>query len=135
MLHKLSFWKTFHALESVMNIAEQRHNLIASNISNLDTPRYKAKEIDFKSTLANALEYDYGVRLIKTNSSHFDLDGNAEHGVEPYEDKSKWNGYNWVNIDREMTKLMENNLRYRTATEILLKKIAILKEVIREGGQ
>jgi flagellar basal body rod protein FlgB len=32
-----------------------------------------------------------------------------------------------------MRKLIENNLQYRTATEILLRKIAIMKEVIRGG--
>jgi flagellar basal body rod protein FlgB len=40
-----------------------------------------------------------------------------------------------VNIDREMTKLTENDLMYRTATEALLRKITLLKEVIREGGR
>ena len=33
-----------------------------------------------------------------------------------------------------MTKIIENNFRYNTAAEILLRKIAKLKEVIREGG-
>jgi flagellar basal body rod protein FlgB len=53
--------------------------------------------------------------------------------AEPFEDEGEWNGYNWINIDREMTKLIENNLQYRTATEVLLRKIAIMKEVIRGG--
>ena len=42
---------------------------------------------------------------------------------------------NWINIDKEMTKLVENNLRYRSAAEILLRKINLLKEVIKEGGR
>ena len=140
MLHKLSLKKTFHALESAMNIAEKRHKLIASNISNLDTPHYKAKEIDFKHTWAKALESDHGIRLRRTNSGHFDLGDNGDHGFEPYEEKSKWNGYNWVHIDREMTKLMENNLRYRTATEVLLKKqkaifLSVWSKIKGQGGE
>jgi flagellar basal body rod protein FlgB len=55
--------------------------------------------------------------------------------IEPYEEQGEWNGYNWANIDSEMTKLTENNLVYRTAVEALLRKMSLLKEVIREGGR
>ena len=56
-------------------------------------------------------------------------------GIETFEEKGEWNGYNWVNIDKEMTKLTENNLIYREAVETLLRKIALIKEVIKEGGR
>jgi len=54
---------------------------------------------------------------------------------EIFEEEGVWNGYNWVNVDRVVTKMTENNLIYRTATEALLRKIALMKEVIREGGR
>jgi flagellar basal-body rod protein FlgB len=133
MPEKLSFKKTFHALENALNITQQRHKVIAGNISNLDTPNYKAKEIDFKSALTRALESDHQMNLVRTNPGHIDLKRNSAPGVEPFEDESEWNGFNWVDIDREMLKLTENNLIYRTTTETLLRKIAILKEVIRGG--
>jgi len=131
----LSFRKTFRALESAINISQKRHSLIASNISNLDTPSYKAKDIDFKGALAQALESKHEIYLAKTDPGHMDLNKNSANRVEPFEEKGNWNGFNWVDIDKEMTKMIENNLRYRTATETLLRKIAILKEVIREGGR
>lgn len=135
MPDKLSFKKTFLALERAIGIAQQRHTHIASNISNLDTPNYRAKDIDFRSALAQALESDHKVHLIRTNPGHIGLPMNSTHKVEPFEEKDEWNGFNWVNIDREMTKLMENNLSYRTAIQILSGKINKLKEVIREGGR
>jgi flagellar basal body rod protein FlgB len=55
--------------------------------------------------------------------------------VEPFEQEGEWNGFNWVEIDKEMTKLTENSLVYRTAIETLLRKLTLLKEVIREGGR
>ena len=130
-----SFRKTFRALEDAINISQQRHTHIASNISNLDTPNYKAKDIDFKGALAQALESNHEIHLAKTDPGHMDLNMNSGGRVEPFEEKGNWNGFNWVDIDKEMTKMIENNLRYRTATETLLRKIAILKEVIREGGR
>lgn len=131
---KLSFGKTFITLENAINVTQQRHQLISSNISNLDTPNHRAKDIDFKTAMARALESDHEVNLIRTHSRHIGPGMNSTYGVETFEQKGEWNGYNWINIDREMTKLIENNLRYRTSVEILLRKIAGLKEVIKEGG-
>ena len=41
MPDKLSFGKTFYALEKAISISQRRNELITSNISNLDTPKYK----------------------------------------------------------------------------------------------
>ena len=131
---KLSFGKTFVSLENAINVSEKRHNLISSNISNLDTPNHKGKDIDFKTAMAQAIESDHTVNLTRTNSRHIGLGLNTTYGVESFEQKGEWNGYNWINIDREMTKLIENNLRYRTSVEILLRKIAGMKDAIKEGG-
>jgi flagellar basal-body rod protein FlgB len=40
-----------------------------------------------------------------------------------------------VNIDTEMMNLMENNIKYRTTTELLLRKMKILHYSIDEGGR
>ncbi len=133
MPEKLSFNRTFRALENAINVAHQRHNLISSNISNLDTPNKKGMDIDFKKAMVRALESEDAMGLSKTHSGHMGPRMDGAQQVEPFEDGGEWNGYNWINIDREMTKLIENNLQYRTATEVLLRKIAIMKEVIRGG--
>jgi flagellar basal-body rod protein FlgB len=135
MPDNLSFAKTFHALERAISIAQQRNTYITSNISNIDTPGYKPKDIDFKRELASALETNRTVDLEKTDPRHISFEDNGRQIVEPDEEEREWNGYNWVNIDKEMTKLSENNLIYRSAVEVLLRKISLLKEVIKEGGQ
>jgi len=132
---KLSFKNTFSALEQAMNIAKQRHSLISGNISNSQTPDYRPKEIDFKTAMARALNSGQKIKTAKTDPRHIDVGTNSISGVEPFEEKGDWNGYNWVNIDREMTKLLENNSRYKMAAEMLLRRVSILKEVIREGGR
>ncbi len=131
----LSFSKVFLALERAIGIAHQRHTLIAGNISNLDTSNYRAKDIDFKTALAQALKSGHETSLVRTNPGHIDLGMNSAYRAEPFVEKGEWNGFNWVDIDKEMTKLIENNLMYRVASETLLRKIAILKEVIRGGGR
>ena len=135
MPDKLSFNKTFRALEHAISITQQRHSLIASNISNLDTPGFRAKDIDFKTAMAKALESGSSLNLVRTDSGHIDPGKSNTHGIEIFEEEDEYNGINRVDIDNEMRKLTENKLMYRTAVETLLRKIAILKEVIREGGR
>jgi flagellar basal-body rod protein FlgB len=135
MPEKLSFGNTFHALEKAIRIAQQRNSYITSNISNIDTPNYKPKDIDFKSELASALETNRTQDLEKTDPRHISINNDGRQIIEPFEEQGDWNGHNWVNVDKEMTKLTENNLTYRSAVEVLLRKISLLKEIIKEGGQ
>ena len=135
MPDKLSFGKTFYALEKAIGLAQQRNAVITSNISNLETPGYKPKDINFKSELDRAIETNHKTDLARTDPRHISMQMNGEQIVEPYEEQGEWNGYNWADIDSEMTKLTENNLVYRTAVEALLRKMNLLKEVIREGGR
>ena len=88
-----------------------------------------------KKELASALETTQTIDLEKTDPRHISINNNGDQTIEPFEKQDEWNGYNWVNIDKEMTKLTENNLTYRSAVEVLLRKISLLKEVIKEGGQ
>ena len=135
MPDKLSFSKTFQALERAIGISQKRHAVVASNISNIDTPGYKPKDIDFKAALNRVLESGQELDLARTHPGHIELERSAAAGVEIIEEKGEWNGYNWLNIDREMTKLTQNNLIYRTSVETLLRKMAILREVISQGGR
>ena len=135
MPDKLSFGKTFYALEKAIGIAQQRNSVITSNISNLDTPAFKPKDINFKNELERALETNHKRGLARTDPRHISMRMNDDQMIEPYEEQGEWNGYNWANIDSEMTKLTENNLVYRTAVEALLRRMNLLKEVIREGGR
>jgi len=132
---RLSLGNTLRILEDVIGLTRKRQTLIASNISNLETPGYRAKDLDFKTALARAVEGAHGLDLATTDPGHIQCASGPAFRADPFDEKGEWNGYNWVNIEREMLKLMENNLRYKTATEILLRKLALLKEVIREGGR
>lgn len=135
MIGKISFNKTFKLLENAMDVSKQRHSLLVNNVANLDTPGAKAKDIDFKSAMANALNDSQSMEVVKTDTGHMGPPAGSFSGVDVVEEKGEWNGYNWMNVDQVITKLTENNLVYRTATEALLRKIAIMKEVLREGGR
>jgi flagellar basal-body rod protein FlgB len=133
MPDQILFRSAFGALESALDISHKRNDVISSNISNLETPGYKARDIDFKTAMAQAMGGEPETGLAVTDKGHM----GAERGVdpEPFEEAGEWNGYNWMSVDNTMNKLTENNMIYRTATEVLLRKIVIMKDVIREGGR
>jgi flagellar basal-body rod protein FlgB len=132
-----SFSRTIQTLQNALTIAQRRHSLITSNISNVDTPGYHTKDIDFQSALNRAMETTDSGRLTRTDPSHIDGAGGAgiDLGLDINEDTGQWNGVNWVDLDKEITKLTENNMIYRSAVEAMLRRIATLKEVIREGAK
>lgn len=135
MSEQLSFKKTVSSLERAINIFQQRHNNIASNISNLETPNYIPKDIDFKTAMARAIKSEKNIGLAKTNAVHMGQAENFTQETTTYEEGENWNGFNSVSIDKEMTKLIENSLMHRTAIEALLRKITLLKDILKEGGQ
>lgn len=135
MPFNLSFGNIFNALENAIGVAYRRHNVISSNMSNLETPGYKPKDIDFKAAMAQAIGSESQISLSKTNVGHIDSYANSEQEVETFEEEAEWNGVNWVSIDKMMNKMTENNLIYKTAAETMLRKISLIKEVIREGGR
>ncbi len=135
MLDKLFSQKAFQTLEKTIRITRQRHEVVSSNIANIETPGYRAKDIDFKTALAGASGAGRGFKLVRTDAQHMGREMNSAQQIEPFVDPSEWNGFNWINIDNEMTKLTENNLMFRAGVELIKRKIARIKEVIREGGR
>ncbi len=120
-----------------LDISAKRHNLIASNIANMDTIGYTPSDIDFQSALNRAMAGPPPDYLDKTHEKHL----SPNHGRSPYdvrgEDNEDVDIYHLdsVNIDTEMMNLMENNVKYKATIEMLLRKMAILNYAIDEGGK
>ena len=130
------FDNTYNLLSKSLNINARRHSLITGNIANMDTIGYKPMDIDFNDTLKKAMADNKEGDLFRTHPNH--LQGKAGSVDMPAKvRRDATNRYNLdsVNIDTEMTNLMENNINYRTNVEILLRKISMLRQAITEGGR
>ena len=73
MTENISFKHTFGALEKAIGISQQRHTLLTGNISNVDTPGYRPKDIDFQATLRQALQTSSGDALTRTHPDHIGI--------------------------------------------------------------
>ncbi len=129
--------KSFPILEKSLDLRSKRHNLIASNISNMDTPGYKGFDIMVDEEINKMNNRPQKIRLEKTNFMHFPIREIEVDDIEYKENGSsafsmRGDG-NSVNIDNEMTKMAENSLLYSASAQILTKKFAGLKMVIKGG--
>jgi len=113
------------ALARGLDVAALRHQVIANNIANVDTPHFKAKDVAFEETLRGAMAGEEGL-------AEQDLDA-AQPTIYTIPATSFRNDGNTVDIDWETVKLAQNTGRYTACAEILRRRYAILRYVAREG--
>jgi len=108
--------------ESMLDILSLRNRVIANNIANVDTPRYKAQSVVFQEELRKQLAGAEGrnVPLRRTHHKHLPL--NAGTAAVPYKileatDTVVNNNLNNVDIDTEMANLAKNQLAYNVIVD------------------
>lgn len=96
----------------------RRQSVVASNIANVNTPGYKAKDVDpfeFEKVMRSALP------MTATNAGHISPDGDAEaamHETRTAGSDVQASG-NDVNLEREFLKTGEISRGYSMNTQIL----------------
>jgi flagellar basal-body rod protein FlgB len=119
--------KGFQILEQVIQTTASRHKLLASNIANVDTPGYRAKDLPFNTVLK-----DQVMGLARTASNHLIgspiLPGGGDIKAE---ERSPWEDGNNVSLDMELGRITENALLYEAGTTLLSKKIQMYKNAIK----
>lgn len=132
------FGKTLASLERTLDTRSMNQKLIVSNISNLDTPNFKAFKMMMDEEIQDGAGSAPPLHMTRTRSAHLDMTSRPTAGgrIERVEENplSLRGDGNTVELDNEMTNLAENTLMYNTATRIIANKFSFLKEVIK-GGQ
>lgn len=123
---------TTRFLGKALNVSSKRQGLITSNVANMDTVGYKAKDIDFKKTLVQALDGQTKGKLVHTHPKHFRNSDSIEISETA---RTEELSAGTVDIDQEMVRLAENNIQYRTSVEMLLRKMNMIRSTITDGGR
>jgi len=117
--------KNFGILQKIIQSANTRHKVIASNIANSETPGYKAKDLKFTGVLSNE------VKLLTTDPKHMQSKNGGKAGSEVItENDLSWGDRNNVELDVEVAKMTENSLRHDAAVRILNSKIKMYRNAI-----
>ena len=132
MLNRLDSELNFS--QTALNLRAYRQELLASNIANADTPHYKARDIDFKSALGNALSgrADGALNLARTSGGHFPgVEASPYAGALKYrtEYQSAVDG-NTVNMDVERGAFAENSLHVEALLKFVGEKFKALQTAI-----
>jgi flagellar basal-body rod protein FlgB len=121
------FGKIISDVTNHMNYRSYRQEVISSNLANVDTPGYKAKEVVFEDELDSRL-------TLKTTAPNHMIKSPTESRFPVKDDPFSriGNDSNTVDIDREMMKLNQNQILFDASAEVIQTKIQELKDVI--GG-
>lgn len=119
----VNFDKAFGVHDDALLLFERRTRLIAENITNADTPNYKARDIDFNAALANAKAMQ--VSMNATHEGHMNLSSNIIDQQIQYKtpNQNSADG-NTVNVQEEQAAFAENAVRYQTTLNILSRRIS-----------
>jgi len=127
---------TFIALEKGLSATSLRQQVIAGNVANINTPGYKKQEVSFEGELNRAIDNKYNSRLRQTNSRHMPgVRSLASVGIRVNTitaTSMRYDGNN-VDIDEEMAKLAENNIRFNAMAQLMGGRFNTLRTVINEG--
>ncbi len=127
-----------NTLETALDGAAKRQQIIANNIANVNTPHYKRQDVDFTETLRRKLDKKEELKLETTTENHISGEqdsGHTDFRIETVSTNNYRNDKNNVDIDVEMAELAKNNIYYNTITQQLSNKFEMLKNVISKGGE
>jgi len=109
----------------------RRHELLLSNVANAQTPGYRPHELQFREVL------DGEGAMVRTNETHLqalppkkdsaDEDVYEDVAISPAPDG------NAVSMERQLAKLAANSLRFRATTELLNRRMALLRYAANDG--
>ncbi len=105
---------------------------ISSNMANMDTPGYKAVEVDFEAALNSFVDNLPADQLRATNPTHFGVGNDKSNPVpmKEQDEKSLRVDGNNVNVDKELAGLAKAQLIYSAAVNAIIKKGGIVKAAI-----
>jgi len=126
----------FSAIKQRMGWSVERQSVLAENIANADTPRYKARDLKAFSFKDVVNRQQRQLKLDVSNPSH--LSGNpltsaefrAREERKPYEVSP---GGNSVVLEEQMAKINETGAKYKLATQLYRKNIAMLRSALGAG--
>ncbi len=134
-----SISKSYDLMSEAMSKRALRQKLISSNIANIDTPFYRARDIDFESYLSKKAkdifqgDEDKKLKMAITNKRHLrgvnDLE-NRKPTIFFRDGHMARNDANTVDLDIETTEMSKNAVMFNALSAALKKDSQLFKAVL-----
>lgn len=124
--------QTMSALRRTLSLAAAKQVVSSSNLANLNTPGYKAQEVDFDEALDQQVG---GARLAVTHNRHLGgpADGAGGYDTRPSEDAAPRRDGNTVQVDRELLNMTRSAGEFARAQTALAAKFRLVRYAINES--
>lgn len=123
---------TIPALEQTLNFAQRRHQLLAGNVANLDTPGYRARDLDvgeFQNALAESI--DNAQRPVPQDTSPVTRD-DLYSGPRATTEQIVFHDESDVSMERQVTEMSKNKHLHSLAITTMRSQFALLRAAITE---
>ena len=130
MVNVIASDNTINAAKIALDGLSYRQQIINQNVANIDTPGYRAQEVDFENVIKQALNRIKSVPMQTTNASH--LTGSSIQStfqVDFRQGGSMRADGNTVDIDAELIDQTETTIRYQALTQMVDKRFNLLKTI------
>ncbi|MCE1237646.1 MAG: flagellar basal body rod protein FlgB [Hyphomicrobiales bacterium] len=124
------------ALKTRMQWHQARQQVIAENVANADTPRYRAKDLAQPQLPAAVAAATSGamrtpaVRLAVTEPGHMTASGKNGFQTKGKGDFEVLPSGNAVDLEEQMTKSAENQLDYQTVASLYQQSLSLLRTAL-----
>lgn len=118
---------TYDLMKTALDVSALRQETISSNISNVNTPGYKATRVVFEEYLKNPSSM---TSLRRTHVNHIDVNSDVSF-LQKEENKSVQDNGNNVDVDYEMTALSANDIYYDSVVSQLNSKYSMIRTVMK----
>ena len=115
--------------ERALTLRDMRSTILAANMANVDTPNYKARDLNFRDILQGTGSVDImQVNHERHMNSEFAASGGNLQFRVP--NSPTLNG-NTVEIDVEQNQYLDNAMRYQATLTFLNSRISGIKQALR----
>ncbi|MCX8084751.1 MAG: flagellar basal body rod protein FlgB [Calditerrivibrio sp.] len=121
-------------LSYALRVNSVKNSILANNIANVDTPKYKAKKLEFTEVMQEYFSGGSRLPLKTTNHKHIKGGINIDDPssfVRLQNNPSLRNDGNDVNLDYEMSEMAKNSIQYSMFSQIISGKFTGLKSAIQ----
>ncbi len=130
---------TLSALEQTVLFSHQRHQLLAGNLANIDTPDYKTRDLsvtEFHTQLKAAIESSPGDRAHYVPGRGMEPIS-KQQALEQVRDVSKqilYHDGSDVSLEQQVTQIAKNQNMHNTAIALMRSQFQTLQVAIRESA-
>jgi flagellar basal-body rod protein FlgB len=126
----------FKLMSHKMGWLTQRQEVLAANVANADTPKYKPNDLK-TFTFRDALGQSRRLEPAVTNASHLQGPRSDASGNTVERDRSAYDttpSGNAVVLEDQMLKMSQSSTDYQTITTLYKKQLGLLRQAIGRGG-